>query len=63
MIPKIEIIKEGLTNVRGGSFSFAIAASPTDVDCIKDCIIVNNDVIGSIKGRVTSKDSARKTLP
>lgn len=60
MIPKIEIIKDGLANVRGGFFSFAFAAEAAKEDCIKDCLSVNNDVVGSIKGRVTSEETLQQ---
>lgn len=56
MIPKIEIIKEGLTNVRGGAFSFNAPVVVPKEDCLKDCLIVNEDVVGSIKGRVQSQE-------
>lgn len=51
MIPKIDIIKEGLENVRGGIFNFTVAIEDKKEDCIKDCLEVNRDIIGSIKGR------------
>ncbi len=53
MIPKIDIIKEGLENVRGGIFNFTVAIEDKKEDCIKDCLMVNKDIIGSIKGRAT----------
>lgn len=55
MIPKIEIIKDGLTNVRGGFFNFSVAVEAPQEDCLKDCLSVNDDVVGTIKGRVKSQ--------
>lgn len=57
MTPKIEIIKEGLANVRGGLFN--IDPDPPVLqqqDCIMDCLKVNSDIIGSIKGKVTTEE-------
>lgn len=56
MIPKIEIIKDGLTNVRGGFFNFSVAVEAPQEDCLKDCLSVNDDVVGTIKGRVKSQE-------
>lgn len=57
MIPKIEIIKEGLSNVRGGAFSFATAVESQSEDCLKDCLVVNDDTVGTLKGRVKNDDT------
>ena len=53
MIPKIELIKKGLSNVRGGCFNFTVAVESPKEDCVKDCLCLDDQVVGSVKGRVT----------
>lgn len=63
MIPKIEIISEGLSNVRGGAFNFATAVESPVKDCLLDCLVVNDDTVGTLKGRVKQEETLQPVRP